>query len=315
MAFGYNAPAMHEPLDTAVALIIFRRPEATARALQAIRAARPARLYLIADGPRPGAPGEAERCAAARAVCERVDWPCAVTRIYAEANMGLRRRVESGLDALFAAEERAIILEDDCVAEPSFFRYCAELLERYAADARVMAVSGDNFQGGRAAGPHSYGFSRYPHCWGWATWRRAWARYDGAMAEWPALREGPWLRELLGDARAARFWRRTFDAVYAGRVSSWAYRWTYSCWRSGGLTALPAHNLVSNIGVGDEATHTRVASPFAHMATRPLAFPLRHPPAVAADARADARTQRTLFDPSLPARLAWRLRRLAGAAR
>lgn len=299
--------------DLPVALIIFRRPELTARSFAAVRAARPARLFVIADGPRPGVAGEAERCAAARAITEQVDWPCAVTRIYAETNMGLRRRVESGLDAVFAAAERAIVLEDDCVPEPSFFRFCAELLARYADDERVMAISGDNYQVGRPPGPFSYSFSRYPHCWGWATWRRAWARYDGPMADWPALRDGPWLARLLGSGRAVRYWRRTFDAVYAGRVDSWAYRWTYSCWRHGGLTALPAHNLVRNIGFGEGATHTAVATPFADLATKPLDFPLRHPPAVAADARADARTQRTLFDPDLPTRLVRRLRRLAGA--
>jgi len=298
--------------DLPVALIIFRRPEVTARAFAAVRAARPARLYVIADGARPGVAGEAERVAAARAATAAVDWPCAVTRLYADGNMGLRARVESGLHVVFATEERAVVLEDDCVAEPSFFRFCAELLDRYAGDARVMAVSGDNFQGGRAPGPFSYGFSRFPHCWGWATWRRAWAHYDGAMAGWPELRAGPWLERAAGGRRAARFWRATFDAVYAGRVDSWAYRWTYSCWLRGGLTALPAHNLVSNIGVGEGATHT-AANPFAALPTRPMAFPLRHPPAVVADARADARTQRTLFDPGLPTRLARRLRRLAGA--
>jgi hypothetical protein len=301
-------------LDVPVALILFRRADTLRAVFRAVAAARPRRLYLIADGPRPGRPEEETAVAAARAVAERVDWPCAVTRIYADGNMGLRARVESGLDALFAAEERAIVVEDDCVPDASFFPFCAELLERYAADPRVMAVSGDCFQP-RPPAPHSYYFSRYPHCWGWATWRRAWALYDGPMADWPALRDGPWLRELLGDRRAAAGWRATFDRVYAGEVDSWAYRWTYSCWRRGGLTALPAVNLVSNIGFGGAASNTgSTTSPFAALPARALAFPLRHPPTVAPDTRADGRTERTLFSRGLWTRLGWRARRLLGRA-
>lgn len=298
-------------LDTPVVLILFRRPEVLGEVFRAVAEARPRRLYLIGDGARPGRPEEAAAVAAARAVVERVDWPCEVTRIYADANMGLRARVESGLNALFSAEERAIILEDDCVPDPSFFAYCAELLERYAAEEQVMAVSGDCFQPAPPTTPYSYSFSRYPHCWGWATWRRAWALYDGSMAEWPALRNGPWLRKLLDDNRAARGWRATFDRVYAGQVDSWAYRWTYSCWRRGGLTALPAVNLVSNVGFGGAASNTdSVSSPFAALPARALAFPLRHPPAVVRDARADTRTERMLFSRDLWTRLGWRVRRL-----
>jgi hypothetical protein len=302
-------------LDTPVALILFRRPEVTARSFAAIAEARPRRLFLVADGPRPGRPDDEQAVAAARAVVERVDWPCAVTRLYAERNLGLRARVESGLEAVFAAVERAIIVEDDCVPEPSFFPYCEELLARYEGDPRVMAISGDSFQP-RAPTPFSYYFSRYPHCWGWATWRRAWARYDGPMAEWPALREGPWLRELLGERRAAARWRAVFDDVYAGRLNTWALRWTYSCWRAGGLTALPAVNLVANIGHGPQGTHTTTEDAMlANMPTRPLELPLRHPPAVTQQLAADAYTQRLLFDPGLGRKLAWRLRWARAAVR
>jgi hypothetical protein len=294
--------------DTPVILLIYRRPAETALALGAIAAARPARLLIVADGPRADRPGDAEAVLAARAAAEAVSWPCAVTRIYAEANMGLRRRVESGITAALQLVERAIIIEDDCVPSPSFFPFCQELLARYADDGRVMAISGDDFQGGRPA-TASYRFSRYPHCWGWATWRRAWQHYDGPMAEWPALRESGWLEGLLGGRRPARHWRRVFDAVYAGQVDSWAYRWTYSCWRRGGLTALPTRNLVSNIGFGAGATHTTARGPFTALPAGDLPFPLRHPPAVAADARADAYTQATLYDPTLARRVAWRLAR------
>lgn len=293
-----------------VVLLMYRRPAATAAVLAAVRAYRPAQLVVIADGPHPERPDDAVAVAAARHAVEAIDWPCVVTRHYAERNMGLRARVESGLHAVFAAHEAAIILEDDCIPDPSFFAYCSELLARYAAERQVMAISGDHFQP-RPYPAASYYFSRYPHCWGWATWRRAWQHYDGAMAEWPQVRATSWLAEVLGDRRAASVWTTIFDQVAAGDIDSWAYRWTYSCWRAGGLTALPARNLVRNIGADAAATHT-ARSPFVQRPAQALAFPLRHPPRVVRNLRADAYTQRAMYDPPLWRRAAWRLRRMLG---
>src|SRR3954453_1153033 len=165
-------------LETAVALLLFRRPEETARVFERIREARPRKLFLVADGPRPGNEEDAQGCEQARAVVERVDWPCDVVRDFADENLGLKKRIPRGLHRVFGEAPEAIILEDDCLPHPSFFRYCAELLERYRDDERVMMISGDNFQGGRRRTPDSYYFSRYVHSWGWATWRRAWQHFD-----------------------------------------------------------------------------------------------------------------------------------------
>ncbi len=75
-------------------------------------------------------------------------------------------------------------------------------------------------------------------------------------------------------------------------MDTWDYGWMFSCWRREGLAALPATNLVSNLGFREDATHTRVAdgdaSPFAAMATAPVELPLSHPPAVQRDAELDA---------------------------
>ncbi len=120
-----------KPLETPVALIVFNRPETTRRVFAAIAAARPARLLLIADGPRTDRPGEVERCDEVRKIVTSVDWPCEVLTNFAEENMGCRRRVVSGLNWVFSQVEEAIILEDDCVPDASFFPFCAEMLERY----------------------------------------------------------------------------------------------------------------------------------------------------------------------------------------
>jgi len=282
------------PLTTPVVFVIFNRPECTARSLAAIRAARPARLFVVADGPRPDRPGEAERCAEVRTLVEQgVDWPCEVVRDYAPANLGCARRVVTGLDRAFSQVEEAIILEDDCVADPSFFSFCAESLDRYRLQPEIWHIGGANFQA--SAQPGTGYFSRYNHVWGWATWKRSWSRFDWAMTDWKSARETRWLRQLFGDPWAARYWRDGFDSVQAGKVDSWAYRWTYTMWRHGGLAVLPGVNLVQNIGFGADGTHVRKSDQQLSRPAGSLGSPVRYPDRVGRDERADRYTERTLY--------------------
>lgn len=264
-------------IETPVVFLIFNRPEQTARVFSTIRAARPARLLAVADGPRPGRIGEEELCRKTRSVIDGVDWPCQVLRNFSDANMGCGRRISSGLDWAFAQTEEAIILEDDCVPDPSFFRYCAELLERYRSDERIMMISGDNFQNGVIRTPDSYYFSQLTHCWGWATWRRAWRHYDFAMGDWPQTRDAQWIKAIAKNAVLARRWQQCFDDVMAGKIDTWDYQWMYRMFVRNGLSIVPAVNLVTNIGFGAAATHTLTADERHVVPSRAMEFPLRHP--------------------------------------
>ncbi|HYP54082.1 MAG TPA: hypothetical protein VEQ42_11110 [Pyrinomonadaceae bacterium] len=284
-------------MKTPVAFLIFNRPETTERVFAEIARARPAKLLVVADGPRASRPEEAELCRAARSVVERIDWDCELLTNFAETNLGCKNRVSSGITWVFNQVEEAIVLEDDCLPHPSFFPFCEELLERYRTDERVMSVSGDNFQFGRARSPHSYYFSCYPHIWGWASWRRAWRHYDVGMSAWPALRDTDWPLAVVGDKAAARYWREAFENVYAGRVDTWDYQWVFACWSRQGLAALPETNLVTNIGWGGEATHTGASvSPLGNIPAAEMGFPLRHPPHVSRHAEADRYTFERVFE-------------------
>ncbi|MDB9447419.1 FkbM family methyltransferase [Anabaena sp. CS-542/02] len=282
-------------LNTPVALLIFNRPETTGKVFAAIREAKPPKLLVVADGPRRDKPGEGEKCEEARAIINQVDWECEVLTNYSEVNLGCRERVSSGLDWVFEQVETAIILEDDCLPHPTFFRYCEELLEKYHDDERIMVISGNNFQGDRCR-EDSYYFSRYGHCWGWASWRRAWRKYDHGMALWPGLRDSGWLFEVLENDQAAGWWSKAFQSVYDGVLNTWDVIWQYSLWLNGGLSILPHVNLVTNIGFGESATHTTmVDSPLANMAVEAMGFPLQHPVAVKRNSEADNFTEITQF--------------------
>ncbi|MEP1469840.1 MAG: glycosyltransferase family 2 protein [Halieaceae bacterium] len=274
-------------IQTPVAYIVFNRPQHTEKTFAVLRKLQPAHLFIIADGPRSSHPTDAERCLAVRKIVDQVDWPCEVRRNYADSNLGLKRRISSGLDWVFEEVERAIILEDDCVAHPDFFTFCDDLLDRFADNEKIYVITGNNFQNGHWRGEASYYFSRYNHCWGWATWRRAWKNYEGDLPFWPEWHDSKDWQETVTDRRERRYWGRIFDHVCSNKIDSWAYPWTACVWKSGGLTATPNVNLVSNIGFGSDSTHTAsLNSPFAAMATKALGQ-ITHPSAVVRDAEAD----------------------------
>lgn len=282
-------------LNTPVSLLIFNRPETTARLFEQIRRARPPRLLIVADGPRAGQAGEGERCRVARSVVERVDWPCEVLTNYSEVNMCCKRRVSSGLDWVFDAVPEAIVLEDDCLPHPSFFRFCEELLGRHRDDKHVMHISGDNFQFGRRRQRASYYFSRYPHVWGWASWRRAWRHYDAEMTEWTTARDKSAYLDQFTDPSERAFWEETWDRVAAGKIDTWDYQWAFACMARRGLSIMPSTNLISNMGFGEGALHTTSESELANLPVAEVGFPLRHPGSLATDAEADAHTARLFF--------------------
>lgn len=281
-------------LDTPVAFIVFNRPAQTRQSFAAIRKARPKTLFIISDGPRRERKGEAELVAQSRQIAESVDWPCDIRRIYSDTNLGCAQRVSSGITAVFQQVEQAIILEDDCVPNQTFFRFCNELLDRYRDDTRVMAISGDNFQTGTHDPADSYYFSKYLHCWGWATWRRAWQHYAGTLEAWPDFRDRDGLQTFCHSLSERDYWTRTFNRVHAGEIDTWDFTWLLACWMNHGLTVLPTKNLVSNIGFGEDATHTSHSSPFENLPTYEFQT-LEHPKYVCRSVEKDLATDRMMF--------------------
>jgi hypothetical protein len=272
-----------------VALFVFNRPELTAQVYERIRAARPSRLLIVADGPRSDRQGEAELCMATRAIVTTPDWPCELQINFAQQNLGCRGRMSSGIDWVFAQCPEAIILEDDCLPDPSFFSFCTQMLARYRDDDRIMHISGDNFQDGIRRGTASYFFSRYSLSWGWASWRRAWKHYDVQISTWPQSFCAKWLESILDGPKEVRYWDDIFDRQYLGKIDTWDYQWLYACWRNGGLAIQPNVNLVSNIGVGPDATHFKEGHTTIGIPTGELG-PLSHPEKVVRDRAADQYT-------------------------
>jgi hypothetical protein len=277
-------------MRTPVVLMMFNRPDLTERVFAEIARARPQKLFVVADGPRPERAGEAEKCAATRAIIDRVDWECEVLKNYSDINLGVGRRPASGLRWVFEQVEEAIIFEDDCLPHPTFFRYCEELLEKYRDDERVMHISGDNWHFDQKEKRFSYFFSCYCYSCGWASWRRAFQYYDPEIKLWPTLRNTSWLLDILGDPAAVEFWREKFDLHYATGIETtgWDWPWLFACWAHRGLSILPGTNLVSNIGFREDATHSkRKDDERANVSTVEMMFPLKHPSYMIRDRETD----------------------------
>jgi hypothetical protein len=277
----------------AVLLIFFRRPEQTARVFEAIRKARPGRLYLAADGPRPR-PGEAEACAACRALVSSVDWPCEVKTLFRDTNAGIRRNVAEAVTWFLGEAGEGIILEDDCLPSPEFFRFAAEGLDRYRDDKRVSQICGTSFVS-RKGRTESYYFSRYGHGWGWATWKRAWDLLDLEMESLEAFLEEADQTEFWDSCRERKYWRTMFRRTRDLPIDTWDYQWVLSQWKAGALSVYPNRNLVTNLGFHELASNTvDSGSPKGGKPLEPLGG-IVHPTMVLRDTRSDRKTFLTYY--------------------
>ncbi len=248
--------SQQKPLATPVLFLVFNRPDVTRKVFAEIRKARPARLFVVADGPREGHAQDNELCRQTRDLI-RVDWDCDLKLDFRPKNSGAKYGVGRSIDWFFENVEEGIILEDDCLPDPSFFWFCQELLAHYRHDKRIMHISGTNLQYGNKRGDGSYYFSRYMRCWGWATWRRAWAAFDVDLKTLQRFLEQRQLRNVLASRAMRRHWRLTFEKVARGEITTvWDFQWTYAIFSQNGLCIIPNVNLVTNLGWGPEATNT-----------------------------------------------------------
>jgi len=241
-------------LTTPVLYLVFNRLDTIKQTFPEIKKAKPKQLFIAADGPR--TKEEEKKTDSVREyVISNIDWPCKVKKLFRRKNLGCKYAVSGAIDWFFNNVTEGIILEDDCLPDQSFFRFCQEMLEKYKDDERIMHISGTNVER-ESSIPESYFFSNTFNVWGWATWRRAWKYYDVEMREWPKHNSLKCMRNLgyLGYLSLLRAWR-ILNLTYKGKIDTWDYQWSFCCRINKGLSIISQKNTITNIGF-EEGTHT-----------------------------------------------------------
>lgn len=257
-SYGLISPMTNKVFNTPVLFLIFNRPIETSKVFEEIKKVKPSKLYIAADGPRTFKVGEDLLCEECRrVVLNGIDWPCEIKTLFRKENLGCGKAVSNSITWFFDNVEEGIILEDDCLPDQTFFTFCEAMLAKYRYDDRIMHIGASNFQFGKWHGEGDYFYSRYSHIWGWASWRRAWKKYDFKIERWGNIESRNNLNKIFEfEVVKGNYWANIFDTVIKGEVDTWDYQWQFAIWNNNGMNILPNKNLVINIGFGINATHT-----------------------------------------------------------
>lgn len=248
--------------DIPILFIIFNRPDTTEKVFQEIRKQKPKYLFVAADGPRENRPDDLEKCKGTRAIIDTIDWDCELKLLYREENLGCGKAVSGAITWFFDQVEMGIVLEDDCLPHPDFFPYCKELLLKYKDEDQIKWISGNNYQIQSKETDASYYFSAYNHVWGWASWKRVWKDYHYDLNDFNKNEVYEKINHYFESLGERWYWKNRFQIIRNQKIAikrginTWDYQATFSIWMKNGLSILPQKNLISNIGFGNDATHT-----------------------------------------------------------
>jgi hypothetical protein len=276
-------------LNTPVLFLIYNRPDKTQKVFDAIRSVKPTKLFVVADGPKNNE--TPVLCQQTRDIISSVDWDCELKTLYRDKNIGSKYSVSSGIKWFFEHVDEGIILEDDCVPNDSFFFFCSSMLGFYRDNDKIMHITGTSLIDQGQKHNHTYYFSNYPNIWGWATWKRAWNKYDLELAD--KLYYKKLIKTCFKDPFERKFWNNVLTTLH--KLDAWDYQWMFSIWKAGGVCINTNYNFVSNIGFDESATHTKYDNPYGDMTTRTITQ-ISHPVAIEIDKKAEVDFLRTLHN-------------------
>jgi hypothetical protein len=261
-----------------VLFLVFNRLDTTKQVFEAIRQAKPPRLYVAADGARENREGEEQKVKAVREyILSNIDWECEVKTLFREENLGCKYAVSGAITWFFENEEMGIILEDDCLPSQSFFWFCEELLIRYQENNNIGIITGSNYFFEEKDIEEDYYFSVFSFVWGWASWKKVWEKYDVDMKSYPEFKKKNKLKDIFLTKPSLSYWSGNFEATFKGKIDTWDYQLSYMSCNNALLNIVPSRNLISNIGYGSDATHTKAnGDKHENMKRYELEFPLKY---------------------------------------
>ena len=275
-----------------ILLIAFNSPETTKKVFEAIKIAKPKKLFISVDGPRNEK--EKEKVEEVKKIISKVDWNCKVKKRIFDENQGIIKGAGGAIDWFFDNVKEGIVFDDDCVPDQSFFRFCAEMLEKYRDNDKIMHISGNTFQNKKNAGKFSYYFSKYTYVWGWASWRKAREEYDIQMKDYLKLKNSNYFVKKIPNLIERIYLKKLFREAYKDpkRIDT---KWLFAVFAKKGLAICPTRNLVKNIGFDEEATNTKNIDSGLSIDSETIQFPLKHPVKIKLNKIADKKYAMFLF--------------------
>lgn len=238
-----------------ILFLIFNRLDTTKEVFEEIRKVKPSKLYIACDGAREDKASEKDKVQEIRLyVLKNIDWDCDVKTLFRDKNLGCKLAVSAAISWFFQNEEMGIILEDDCLPNNSFFKFCEECLEKYKNDERVFQINGISVINKELI-KESYFFSKYNHIWGWASWRRAWKKYEIENNNFD--KDFHKIKKIFNSSSEKKYWYKVLKNYFDGNINTWDYPWLFTIWKNNGVSIYPKYNMIRNIGMGHiDATHT-----------------------------------------------------------
>jgi hypothetical protein len=248
-------------IDTPILYLIFNRLDLTKITFPAICQLKPKKLFIAADGPRDGNENDEISCKLVREyVFSKIDWDCVLEILFRDNNLGCGLSVSSAIDWFFSYVDEGIIIEDDCLPNISFFVFCETMLEKYRYEHKVGHISGSNLINNKSFiinNSYSYYFSSITHIWGWATWKRAWKNYDFNLSDVSFDKNNNYYNKIFINGEINKFWSEKYIDTKNKFIDTWDFQWQFCLWRYNQLAITPQVNLITNLGFGDQATHTK----------------------------------------------------------
>jgi hypothetical protein len=279
---------MSDSLLTPVLFQFFDNPDTSLKVFMEIRKQRPLHLYLVQDGCRTSSNRECERLLLVRAgILELIDWECDLHTLFRNVNLGPGKGTSEAIIWFFSQVDEGIVIEHDCLPHPDFFAYCENLLARYRYNTEIQLINGSNLQKGKKYGHSSYYFCKTGSLWGWAGWKRTITHYEYDIHKIDFRQLQIDIERNFKTRREREYWKDSYDWIKTGIANTWDFQLLYKLWHDNALIVQPNHNLISNIGFGNQAIHCKdPTSLSANMATEKI-LPVRHPKRLKPHASAD----------------------------
>jgi hypothetical protein len=276
-------------------ILVYNRPVETRILINTLRQIKPKKIFISSDGPTNNFL-DIKKNNDVKNILKEIDWTKNIEFNYMEKNYGCKESVSRAINWFFDKVKMGIILEDDCIPNKDFFLFTEKMLKKYQNNKKIYAVSGNNFLKKKIKINYSYYFSKYIHCWGWATWSRAWKDYNKNLTNWNNFKNSDSWKNRFNVKDEKKYWEKVFNLCFQKKIDSWAYPWLYSMWNKNGLCILPEVNLVKNIGFNINASHTFSHKKFYYPAIK-LKQKITHPKIIKINFEADEYVFNNFFCP------------------